>query len=439
MIPRSPFLAVPIRALVAADGSLVEADPPLRRLHLLAGGEVGGQLAIAGLAAFAERAARTKMPTQGPVVASDEEHDVELWVETGTIGDMVELLVTGWREIATPRRDDRREASISHSEATANAILVDPDGRIISIANPELASLLGRKLHDIIAAGSPSGNATRFNQGSIPSGEVIELQGNLGRYEISLSPHHDAQGTLAGYVGSLQRCSPAEGHGDVITAMPLGRQFASVLKQPLSRIMANAETIGGRLRGPLQDNYAEYALDIATAARHLSELVADMEDLEAIDRPDFVVAKDKIELGDIARRVVGLLALKASDHGMEIILPKEGDRVDAVGEFRRVLQIMLNLVGNAIRYTPDGSHIEISISRADDIAMISVADQGSGVPVEHRERIFDKFERLGRSGDGGSGLGLFISRKLARAMGGDLIVSSAPQGGALFTLSLPAR
>jgi signal transduction histidine kinase len=259
---------------------------------------------------------------------------------------------------------------------------------------------------------------------------------------LTLSPEFSGDGDYLGLAGSIDPIARQiiETPEDTkAIAPPMGRQFASVLKQPLSRIMANADTIGSRLHGPLKDNYAEYAQDIANAARHLSELVNDMEDLEAIDRPDFAVARDPVELGDLARRVAGLLALKASDHGIQLVLPEEGEKISAVGEFRRVLQILLNLVGNAIRYAPAGSKVTIALEQRDKKAAVTVSDEGQGIAPEDRERIFEKFERLGRSGDGGSGLGLYISRRLARAMGGELVVSEAQSGGALFRLTLPAR
>lgn len=218
--------------------------------------------------------------------------------------------------------------------------------------------------------------------------------------------------------------------------MGLGRHFASAVRQPLGRILANAETIGSELNGPILEQYSSYAKDIASAAKHLSELVGDLEDLDVIDRPEFKVAREPVELGDIARRVSGLLALKAADHQIALIPPDDDTKCEVVGEFRRVLQILLNLVGNAIRYSPGGTEIRITIDPA--ASSISVEDDGPGIPEEDRERVFTKFERLGRSGDGGSGLGLFISRKLARAMGGDLIVQEGMAGGARFTLSLPA-
>lgn len=205
----------------------------------------------------------------------------------------------------------------------------------------------------------------------------------------------------------------------------------------MDRILANAETIGGELLGPIRENYASYARDIANAARHLTALVEDLSDLEAVERPGFSTAQDDIELGEVARRASGLLALTAADHRMTISLPDTHTYVAAIAELRRVLQIMLNLITNAIRYSPDGTEVWVEVGAEDGFAYLSVSDQGAGVDADDHERIFAKFERLGRTGDGGSGLGLYISRRLARAMGGDLTVAAAKGGGAKFTLRLP--
>ncbi|MGB5725154.1 MAG: ATP-binding protein, partial [Parasphingorhabdus sp.] len=86
-----------------------------------------------------------------------------------------------------------------------------------------------------------------------------------------------------------------------------------------------------------------------------------------------------------------------------------------------------------------GSVIKLRVSADEQFAKISVTDQGDGIAAEDQNRIFEKFERLGRSGDGGSGLGLFISRRLAGAMGGSLTVESSTGKGSTFTLALPDR
>jgi signal transduction histidine kinase len=440
------FLAVPITACVSSSGELLSADPPIWRLHNLAGGGDSGAVAIPGLAALAVSSLRTRMRIERPVRAADEENDIELWVTATPQRDRVDLLITGWRDIVPQNGRSEREEGVDLAKRDSNEILIDPEQRVVRLPSTFLSQGIGQHFGSLFVVESDASGSIPLIDALMERRPITQVPigviGSDARFLLDLTPQLASNGRYLGHVGRLTAVADV-----VVTApqmtprsdLPMSRQLASVLKQPLNRIVANAETIGSRIHGPLRDNYAEYAQDIANAARHLAELVSDMEDLDAIDRPDFSAARDRLELGDIARRVGGLLALKASDHGISLVLPPESEKVPAIGEFRRVLQVMLNLVGNAVRYAPGGSIVTIAIEKQADFAAISVADQGQGVPEEDRERVFEKFERLGRSGDGGSGLGLFISRRLARAMGGDLIVTDAQGGGALFRLTLPAR
>jgi signal transduction histidine kinase len=163
-----------------------------------------------------------------------------------------------------------------------------------------------------------------------------------------------------------------------------------------------------------------------------------------VETPGFSTAREPVDLADAALRAAGILGVRAQNR--DIALEVNATRGDAVAtaEFRRVLQILINLIGNAIAYSPVGSTVRIAAKMAGEgRAMVSVADEGPGVSPEQAEHIFDKFERLGRDSDGGkdkgSGLGLFISRRLAEAMAGSLTVESAEGGGALFRLELPAE
>jgi signal transduction histidine kinase len=101
--------------------------------------------------------------------------------------------------------------------------------------------------------------------------------------------------------------------------------------------------------------------------------------------------------------------------------------------------VLVNLIGNAVRYSPAGSTVWVRCGREGEGACVIVADQGKGIAPEDQARIFDKFARVDPSEPGGSGLGLYISRRLARAMGGDIVVDSAPGEGARFVLTLPGR
>jgi signal transduction histidine kinase len=163
----------------------------------------------------------------------------------------------------------------------------------------------------------------------------------------------------------------------------------------------------------------------------------DLTTLELVEDEEFSPAPDKIDLADVARRAVGILGVRARERGITVDAPEDGETAPAIGEFRRVLQILLNLLGNAIRYTPEGSEVRLRVEQDGARARVIVADQGEGLDEAQQERVFRKFERLGRSGDGGSGLGLYISRRLAEAMGGTLTVESARGQGARFILELP--
>lgn len=441
-------LAQPIEGGVSTDGRLIFADDALRQLHRRAGGTEGGAFAIPGLANLAALTHRLKMRLSRAVRVADENDDLELWVEAVSEGDVAKLSILSWRSLA-PKAvawediSRRQELALAHEDSV---ILFDTALRLISAKGPVIGQLettdFGRAAKDVlrkILGDSP--NIEGLYRAIAEKREFASIfSEDMARpTSVSGAPQFSAEGLFAGY-----RCDLA-GVENAVTVEPVlaspgalfVRQLAPVLRQPLGRIIANAETIGSGLNGPIRENYALYAKDIANAARHLVELVDDLGDLEAVERTDFMTAKDNIELGDVARRVAGLLALKAADHSIRIVTPPASHKVAATAEFRRVLQILLNLVTNAIRYSPDGTEVNIDIEPSDDAALLIVSDQGSGILADDRERAFDKFERLGRSGDGGSGLGLYISRRLARAMGGDLTIGTATGGGAKFTLRLP--
>ena len=449
-----PVLAQPIKAEVAANGQLLRADLPLLRLHLQAGGREGGYLAIPQLAALAVLSNRLQMRLSRVVRVADDQDDIEMWVEASADGSVAKLAVLSWRNIE-PRilpgdEDAERDRHFDALDATFT-LLFDGKCRLVRVSGlaPEgfdwhqIGQMAGPVMHSLLSEGGDI-VASAVSDGKSVDSLPARLHQSAQEVFLTGRAQLDVTGGIAGYLLSIARAgivapeTPPASEG-LSRGILFGRQLAPALRQPLGRIIANAETMGNALQGPIRENYSVYAKDIANAARHLVALVDDLGDLEAVERPDFSVAPDRIELGDVARRAAGLLALKAADHSIRIITPPEDSNVPAIAEFRRVLQILINLVTNAIRYSPDGTEIRIDVASKDEFAEISVSDQGQGLPIEDWDRVFDKFERLGRTGDGGSGLGLYISRRLARAMKGDLVVGQAEGGGAKFTLTLPRQ
>ncbi|MDJ0643474.1 MAG: HAMP domain-containing sensor histidine kinase [Erythrobacter sp.] len=283
-------------------------------------------------------------------------------------------------------------------------------------------------------------------------GAVCSVPGSERSWRVRLIPIGPASSAPRGFelllVADAPLIAPQEpsededglGHSRLI-----GSALTPVLRQPIARIIANAETIRTRLAGPLREEYSEYAGNITSAGQHLAGMLDDLADLEVVEAPDFKTAREKVDLADAARRAAGILGVRAQDREISVVIAKPDDPIVAIGEFRRVLQILINLIGNAIAYSPEGSTVTVAIGSAGDgTAEVSVCDQGPGVSPEQAARIFEKFERLGRDSDGGndtgSGLGLYISRKLALAMDGELEVVQ-PDGteddvGAEFRLTL---
>jgi signal transduction histidine kinase len=143
-----------------------------------------------------------------------------------------------------------------------------------------------------------------------------------------------------------------------------------------------------------------------------------------------------IDLAALAGEAVVMLESSAEDRGVSIDLRADAP-LPASGEERAVIQILLNLIGNALRHSPEKGTVTLAFARTAGTASVTVTDQGPGIDSADQQRIFERFERA-HAKDGGTGLGLAISRRLARSMGGDVTLESAPGEGARFTLTLPS-
>lgn len=269
-------------------------------------------------------------------------------------------------------------------------------------------------------------------------GQLASVRGSTTRVTLAGTARRNAMGVFAGFVGGVFVPLKAAEIASVETTQPFNAQLDEILRGPLSRIIANADSINAAVDGPIDAHYVDYAADIASAGRHLMGLVDDLTDLEAIERDDFQIEFEPVDIPDVVRRAAGLFAVRAADAGVTLDTGDFGEALNAIGEFRRVLQILVNLIGNALRYSPRGGSVWLRVQRDGGQIVAIVADQGKGIAPEDHARIFAKFGRVDPSEPGGSGLGLYISRRLARAMGGDITLDSAANEGARFILSLPA-
>ena len=230
------------------------------------------------------------------------------------------------------------------------------------------------------------------------------------------------------------------------------------IRTPINAIRGYAQLLEIGVGGPVTPHQADYLTRLGTSADHLLGLVNDVLDLAAIDAGQMKVARDPAMTGAAVATAIDLIRPQAGARGVHVVDERPGEVGESyVGDEHRVRQILVNLLSNAVKFTPSGGTVMVCCGghegdapgeadrRTRRWAWVRVSDTGVGIAPWDVGRIFEPFHQaLGAPGtvyarpQGGSGLGLSISRRLARLMGGDLTVDSAPGEGAAFTLWLPA-
>jgi Histidine kinase-, DNA gyrase B-, and HSP90-like ATPase len=444
-----------VSGTVDRDGRLLSADPRLLALQLAAGGDADGFLAIPQLASLARLARTLGIVVSRGVVAADGDVDLDLWVRAQPEGDAIRLAIAGWTERPKPARSSAYLAARAKelAELGGDGVWTTDAALRLTTLDGRLEQMLqmawkGQRLTNVLRLDPDAAGDFPFLNAVLDGAPFSGQQASFGEDEVGKLWLHGERdlsedGTVKGYRGGFRWAFAAPelaasenlaGENDP----KFSARLDTALRRPLGRIIASADEIAAQEDGALREDYAGYAGDIALAGRHLLGLVDDLSDLQAVERPGFVVETEPLDLADVARRAASLLGVRAADRNVQIDPPDTDETLWAKADFRRALQIMVNLVGNAVRYSPPDGMVWIRAEEEGDIVALIVADQGKGIALDDQERIFEKFERVDTSEPGGSGLGLYISRQLARAMGGDISVDSAPGLGARFVLTLPA-
>jgi signal transduction histidine kinase len=423
-------------------GRLIAADAELEALQREAGAALGQTLALPQVAAVAHLARELGTAVSRPAVAASADHDIELWVHATPEGDEIALSLEGWtvRAASGPRHGSLfTNANETQSGTVRHEWAADEELRLISLSG-DLADMLGIDLAE--SAGLPLTRILRLEEnedGDMPLISALAARRGFSAQRarsrvdesrsIMLSGEvvSAADGSFAGFRGTAEAEGSAAPTGASTTAF-FDEALDEVLRAPLDRIIESAERIVERSDGPLRSDYASYGNDIAAAARHLLSVVRGMSE-------DTTQGSQAIDLTALCAEAVVMLESSAEEHKVAIEMETTGP-LPASGQERAVIQILVNLIVNAIRHSPDGKKVRLSFGRTNGTASVTVSDEGPGVAATDQQRIFERFERAHGREDG-TGLGLAISRRLARSMGGDVTLDSPPGEGARFTLTLP--
>ena len=444
-VATAPSSQGPVRGRLDGQDRLISADPQLVALQTEAGSHIGSELALPQILSIARLARKLGVPIYRNALAASAEHDVQMGVRAIPEGDEVALSLERWvyRAAASPRlgglvpHEQQIDLGGAPEEWAANEDLA-----LVSIS-AGFAEKLGTTPEEAI--GKPLTRLLRLEEnedGELPllvaATSRAEFDGQRARarrgndeiYILRGSPVTAPDGRFAGFQGEAISETAVSATAVAPDTSELDEIIDEALRSPLDRIVESADRIVQQSEGPLRGDYADYASDIAAAARHLLSVIRSMNGDNDEDHTD------RVDLVSLATEAGGMLEATAHPRRVKIILQPSAP-VPARGDARSIIQILVNLVGNAVRHSPRGATVTLSFDTTEGIARAHVSDQGPGIDPVDQQRIFERFERV-KGGEGGTGLGLAIARRLAHSMGGDILLDSAPGQGSRFTLTLPS-
>jgi signal transduction histidine kinase len=232
----------------------------------------------------------------------------------------------------------------------------------------------------------------------------------------------------------LERASQAK--SDFLASM------SHELRTPMNAILGFTELLLDGVYGDLAPDLKQPLVDVQTNGRHLLRLINDVLDLSKIEAGRMELNLAEYLVGDIVGVVKASLRSLATEKGLEFITSVPDEIPSAVGDGKRITQCLLNLAGNAMKFTPPKGHIEIRVELQGNTLLYCVSDTGIGIPLDQLENIFAEFRQADTTVAqefGGTGLGLSITKKFVEMHGGRIWVESEPGKGSKFFFSIPLR
>jgi signal transduction histidine kinase len=211
------------------------------------------------------------------------------------------------------------------------------------------------------------------------------------------------------------------------------------LRTPLNAIIGFSEVLAQGMFGAINEKQTEYLHDILESGRHLLSLINDILDLSKIEAGRMELEPADFDLPSAIENALVLVRERASRRGIRL-----GSTIDKrlgmiSGDERKVKQVLLNLLSNALKFTPEGGQIDVAARLHDAVAEVSVADTGIGIAPTDQATVFEEFRQVGTADKKaeGTGLGLTLSRKFIELHGGKIWVQSEVGRGSTFTFTLP--
>lgn len=434
-------LAEPLSQVSAATGRIRITFGITALVALLVGMAVSLQLAnrvvapIVSMTRMARRVARGDFGLD--IRAPDGEKD-----EITELGETLNLLAAELRQTVREIREDKRKMETVFDRTDDGLLILDDAGRI-EVVNPAARDILS--INEGSALGRTVIEATLSHEFAQLVERVLRTR-RPATLEITFPGPPERR--VQCYVTTLGESGEISGTAVVMHDVTSARQVDAMrrdfvgnvsheLRTPLASIRAMAETIA--LRG--RDNpevTRDYSESIVKETERMTRLADDLIEIARMEGHERPMGRDDMKIAQIVADVASHLSAAAGRKGVSVDLDVRSDLVTK-GDADALWQILVNLVDNAITYTPQGGRISISAEEQDGSVAISVVDTGIGIPSGDIPRIFERFYRVDKArsrASGGTGLGLSIVKHLVEAYGGAITVRSELGKGSIFTFTV---
>jgi signal transduction histidine kinase len=250
----------------------------------------------------------------------------------------------------------------------------------------------------------------------------------VGRVTSLATTEHAARLEAVRATGELERVSEAK-------SAFLAR-MSHELRTPLNVVVGFSDVLRDGLVGPLTPRQQGYVDDIAGSGRDLLRLVDQLLDVTKVEAGELDLVLSRTDVADAVSDAELLVRARAREAGVSLRVDRPPTSVLADADPLRIRQVAWNLLGNAVKFTPRGGSVDVRVSVDDERVRVSVHDTGPGIAAHEQQRIFEQYQQ-GTAAEGGSGIGLALSRRLMEAHGGTLTVESEVGRGSTFSFELP--
>lgn len=371
-------------------------------------------------------------------------------------------------DITDARRAEETLRTLSRAieQSPVSVVITDPLGNI-DYVNPKFVEVCGYTLDEvrglnprILKSGLTSDSVYQdlwrtISAGSTWEGEMQNRKksGELIWERVSISPIRSPEGAILHYLAVKEDITSRKASEDALVAARQAAEDANQaktvflshmsheLRTPLTAVLGYTEMMSSELAGPLPPHLTEFVNAIADSGQHLLSIIDEVLDISRIELGSYRITAARADVSAIARECVGMLRPQcaAKDIGL---LVDDGGELPLVTDARAVRQVLINILGNAVKYTDAGGHITLTLTGTGAGVRIVVADTGCGIPADKLPYLFQPFQRvdpLRADPSRGVGLGLAICRRIAGLLGGTISIASNPGRGTAVTVDLPGR